>query len=107
MSRTEMQRKQVDMSELAKSIIKELQEGSPSRQVEILVPDGLVANGDPQLLRIALVNLMGNAWKYTAKKAGAWIEFGAFQLRQAAEDFQEQGPWIFQDEAHSGFRRQA
>ncbi len=76
-SRTEMQRKKVDMSGLAKSIIKELRERDPSRQVEILVPDKLVANGDPQLLRIALVNLIGNAWKYTGKNENARIEFGA------------------------------
>ena len=76
-SRTEMERKQVDMSALAKSIFDELQEGDPLRRSEVLVSDGLVAEGDPSLLRIALVNLIGNAWKYTGKTEKARIEFGA------------------------------
>ena len=76
-SRTEMQRKRVDMSAFAASIIKDLQERDPSRRVAVLVPPGLVAEGDPSLLRIALVNLIGNAWKYTGKAENARIEFGA------------------------------
>jgi light-regulated signal transduction histidine kinase (bacteriophytochrome) len=37
----------------------------------------LLAEGDPGLLRVALQNLIGNAWKYSSKRNGARIEFGA------------------------------
>jgi light-regulated signal transduction histidine kinase (bacteriophytochrome) len=77
MSRTDLLRKRVDLGGLAKSIVKDLQESCPLRRAEILVSEGLVAWGDPNLLRIALVNLLGNAWKYTGKAPNARIEFGA------------------------------
>jgi PAS domain S-box-containing protein len=76
-SRTDMKRKKIDMSKLAAKILEELQEKDPRRKVDARVPDGLVADGDPNLVRIALVNLIGNAWKYTGKAAKARIEFGA------------------------------
>ena len=41
-----------------------------------MVAPGLVANGDPRLLRIALENLLDNAWKFTSRRAQARIEFG-------------------------------
>jgi light-regulated signal transduction histidine kinase (bacteriophytochrome) len=47
--------------------------------VEFLVEDERVGNGDPQLLRVALENLLSNAWKFTAKHPTARIEFGAVE----------------------------
>jgi PAS domain S-box-containing protein len=76
-SRTEMLRESVDVSALAASIVKELRETDPSRELDVLVPEKLTADGDPKLLRIALVNLIGNAWKYTSRTANAKIEIGA------------------------------
>ena len=76
-SRTDMHRHAVDMSELAQNIVAELKEREPSRRIEIVIPNGLVANGDSHLLQIALVNLIGNAWKYTGKTPQASMEFGA------------------------------
>ena len=43
-------------------------------------------HGDPRLLRVALENLLGNAWKYTAKRPGALIEFGA-NRRNGSKDY--------------------
>ena len=40
------------------------------------MPAGLTVHADPRLLRIALENLLGNAWKFTAKAADAKIELG-------------------------------
>ncbi|MBI3299173.1 MAG: hypothetical protein HYZ75_13475 [Elusimicrobia bacterium] len=75
-ARMELQRSAVDMSALAKGVLKELQDRDPARRPRVTVPDGLSAEGDARLLRIALMNLLGNAWKYTGKKDDAAIEFG-------------------------------
>jgi two-component system sensor histidine kinase/response regulator len=74
-TRSEVRLQPVDLSALAGEIAREIQNDSP-RPVEWLVAPGLAVSGDPDLLRIALVNLLGNAWKYTARRDRARIEFG-------------------------------
>ena len=76
-TRSELRREAVDLSGLARSVVEQLREAQPGRQVEFRVADGLSAQGDARLLRIALENLLGNAWKFSSKTAGAVIEFGA------------------------------
>ena len=66
----------VDVSALARSIVAELQQNEPERQVAVVIADGLEAEGDAQLLRVALGNLIGNSWKYTGKQQQANIEVG-------------------------------
>jgi light-regulated signal transduction histidine kinase (bacteriophytochrome) len=66
-----------DLSAVAREILDELAQADPTRQVETVVQEGVVAHGEPQLLRIALENLLGNAWKYTSSVANPRIEFGA------------------------------
>ncbi len=75
-SRAEMRRAKVDMSALAESVIDELRQGDPGRRVETAIQPGLEASGDPHLLRIVLVNLLSNAWKFTSRQPAARIEFG-------------------------------
>ncbi len=75
-ARSEIHKEQVDLSALARSISAELKQAAPERVVEFVIADGIEANGDAKLLRILLENLLGNAWKFTAKKAAAKIEFG-------------------------------
>ncbi len=77
MTRSEMRHEDVDLSALARLAADDLHHREPERQVEFVVADGLIARGDPQLLRIAIENLIGNAWKYTGKHPTARIEFGA------------------------------
>ena len=77
LTRREMRRQQVDLSAVARSVVKELRAAEPDRQVEVLIDEGLVAYGDPGLLRILMENLMGNAYKFTARHPTARIEFGA------------------------------
>ena len=67
----------VDLSALARGIAAELQQTQPDRSVEFVIETGLVAHCDASLLRIALTNLLGNAWKFTGKVARSKIEFGA------------------------------
>jgi light-regulated signal transduction histidine kinase (bacteriophytochrome) len=75
-TRAEFQRERVDLSALVRKIAEDLRGHEPERGVEFVVADGLTAEGDPRLLRAALENLLGNAWKYTAKQPQARIEFG-------------------------------
>ena len=82
-TRASLYREQVDLSELARKIVAEAREGNPERQVDIHVTDGLTVRADSRLLSIALVNLIGNAWKYTGKQAQARIDIG--MLKQANE----------------------
>ena len=88
----EMQRGTVDLSALAAEVFVELQKNEPERNVDWRIEPGLVTTGDEQLLRVLLVNLLGNAWKFTGKTANATIEFGAMrnaptQNTQGTRDF--------------------
>lgn len=75
-TRAEMHHERVNLTAIAESIIAELRKAEPQRKVECVLEKQIEAFGDPQLLRIALDNLLGNAWKYTSKNRHARIEFG-------------------------------
>ncbi|MEX2283921.1 MAG: ATP-binding protein [Gemmatimonadota bacterium] len=76
-TRREMVRDSVDLSSLAENVIAELREHDPERRVIVTIHPQLSVVGDDGLLRAALSNLLGNAWKFTSKTADAVIEFGA------------------------------
>lgn len=78
-TRAEMVRETVDLSALARSIGEDLKAAYPDRDVTLTIADGLVVEGDPRLLRIMLVNLLDNAWKFTSKHPRAVIEVGRTQ----------------------------
>jgi light-regulated signal transduction histidine kinase (bacteriophytochrome) len=78
-TRREMHREQVDLSALATEVLGGLAREEPERQVEIGIAAGLMGRGDPHLLRLALENLLGNAWKFTSREPSVRIEFGARQ----------------------------
>ena len=83
-SRGELARRDVDVAELARAVVADLQAREPSRKVEVSIWDGMQANADPRLLRAALENLIGNAWKFTARaEQAARIEIGV--LRDGAQ----------------------
>ncbi len=75
-TRTEMRLANADLSAVARSIVTDLQDGQPERRVEFRVEESLEAVVDSRLLRIALENLIGNAWKFSSKRESACIEFG-------------------------------
>jgi light-regulated signal transduction histidine kinase (bacteriophytochrome) len=79
LTRGEMRRETVDLSAIASEIAEDLRQAQPKRKAEFLITDGLVANGDARLLKVALENLLGNAWKFTGREAHAKIEFGALR----------------------------
>jgi signal transduction histidine kinase len=115
-----LKRQPVDLSQLATYILEDLRSEAPERQVEIDIEPGLVVQGDPTLMRIAIENLVGNAWKYSARMPitrialrreqidrgtayvvsdnGAGFDmrfadrlFGVFQRLHSAKDFQGTG----------------
>ena len=73
-SRAELRREPIDLSELARQIAAELQTAEPERRVEFAIADRLSAEGDRELVRIVLENLLGNAWKFTSTREHARIE---------------------------------
>lgn len=79
LTRTELVADTVDLSILAENVLGELALMQPERVVTTVVQPGVKAVGDARLLKMVLVNLFGNAWKYSARKDVAQIEFGAQQ----------------------------
>jgi signal transduction histidine kinase len=112
-------RQPVNLSQLAGYIAEDLRRQSPEREITLHVQPGMQVLGDPTLLRMVIENLLGNAWKYTAKakQAEVWFErrpdepdtftvrdngagfdmrfadrlFGVFQRLHSASDFQGTG----------------
>ena len=74
-----LDREDVDVSALAGEVVAELRESDPLRRVDALVAPGLRAHADPVLLRLVLANLIGNAWKFTARRETAHVEVGAVE----------------------------
>jgi signal transduction histidine kinase len=74
-NRIALRKESLSLTDLARGVVADLQNREPSRQVAIEIADGLTACGDARLVTIALVNLLGNAWKYTAKQPAPQIAF--------------------------------
>ncbi len=75
-SQAPLERQHVDLSALARSILAERLGEHPERQVQCHIEEGIAAGCDPQLARIALDNLLGNALKYSRDRPQTVIEFG-------------------------------
>jgi hypothetical protein len=75
----ELQRQEVNLSAMAHIIAAELRAKDKQRRINFRITEGIVGNGDPRLLHLVLVNLLGNAWKYTGRKESAEIEFGVME----------------------------
>ena len=80
-TRAELREQEVDLSSIASMILTRLQEADPQRMVGFKIRPGVIVPGDVQLLKIALENLLENAWKFTGKQPDAKIEFGVTQLQ--------------------------
>jgi light-regulated signal transduction histidine kinase (bacteriophytochrome) len=75
-ARVELRQERVALTELARGIMSELAERDPERRVDFAAKEDFIVEGDSRLLRIALENLLGNAWKFTQERSRAKIEFG-------------------------------
>jgi signal transduction histidine kinase len=74
--RAPLERTDVSLTEMVRTIFTELRQRYPKRAVEAVVAEDLRASADPRLLRTALENLLDNAWKFTSRRANSRIEFG-------------------------------
>jgi len=75
-TRAGMKVQKVDLSVMGRAVAAELENSQPGRRTEFHIQEGLEAHADSNLMRIALENLLENAWKFTSKSESARIEFG-------------------------------
>jgi len=75
LSRAAIRHTPVNLSAMARTIVDELERSDPTRQVDWFIEDGMTALADPGLMRAALQNLLGNAWKYTNQTPEAKVRF--------------------------------
>ena len=80
LTRVEMSRKTVNLSDMAEAIVAHIREAQPERQVEFIIQPGLNTDGDASLLEITLTNLLDNAFKFTSKIPQARIQFGQTEI---------------------------
>ena len=79
LTRVEIVSGAVNLSVIAEEIVRQLMLEKPDRPVRIKVASDIVVSGDARLLKMVMVNLLENAWKYSSLKTDAFIEFGAEQ----------------------------
>ncbi len=75
-TRSTLERRDVDVTAIARGVAMELERRHPDRKVSLHVQEGMSAFADPHLLRIVFDNLLGNAWKFTGKTDEARVEAG-------------------------------
>jgi signal transduction histidine kinase len=104
-TRAPVHREVLDLSGLAGDVVAELHKREPARTVAVDIAPGLSVHADPRLVRIALDNLLGNAWKFTARRDGAQIWFGGetptFHVRDNGAGFD----MAFVDKLFAPFQR--
>jgi signal transduction histidine kinase len=77
LNRAPLHRQQVNLSQIVATVIEVLKGQEPERRIHLQVEENVAAWGDPQLLDIAISNLIGNAWKFTKRRPEAQIHFGS------------------------------
>jgi two-component system NtrC family sensor kinase len=104
-ARAELKRERVDLSAIANVVFEDLRKKDLNRRVELRVAAQLFVEADGGLLRVAFDNLLGNAWKFTAKVPEAWIEIGVEQKSEGAVFFvRDNGAGFDMSYAESLFR---
>jgi PAS domain S-box-containing protein len=101
-SRVDLRSETVDLSAVAREISATLAATDPSRSVAWRIAPGVRVTADPGLMRIALDNLLGNAWKYTRPVAAAQVEFGAAESGDGGPAFEVRDNGVGFDTAHAG-----
>ena len=102
-TRTDIARERVDLSALATEVIADLRRADPQRSVVVEIEPGLSVRADPALTRAALTNLIGNAWKFTARRDRARIEVKRMGPRSHTFYVRDNGAGFDADEAEHLF----
>ena len=79
-TRRTLNREQVDLSSIVTEICKDLLANEPERKLSLTIEEGIIVQADNHLIRIALINLVHNAFKFTGKKENSQINFGIKQI---------------------------
>ena len=85
-TRGDVSKEDVDLSEMARSVANALQKTQPERNVKLSICDNAQVAGDPKMLKVLMENLLGNAWKYTGRQPRPHIEFG-FERSNGAQAY--------------------
>ncbi|MCX7156322.1 MAG: PAS domain S-box protein [Rhodocyclales bacterium] len=101
-TRQEMKRQPVDLSAVCREVAAGLRQEQPERTVEVSIEPGCTCEGDPQLLRVLVENLLGNAWKYTRTTPDAHIEFGVERDQAEGDVFYVRDNGVGFDMAYAG-----
>jgi len=101
LSRAELHRRPVNLAAVAREIVADLARHEPQREVMLDAPQVLEASADARLMRAALENLVGNAWKFTSRRGAARIELGAVEGAAPAVYYVRDNGAGF-DPAHAG-----
>ena len=80
LTRAELHREEVDLSNIARDVAAKLSLEEPGRRVKFDIAEGILVNGDARLLGVVMENLLGNAWKYSGKQEETLIEFGGTEV---------------------------
>jgi two-component system NtrC family sensor kinase len=78
-SRADLSRDRIDLSSIARAVVEELKNKEPDRKITLGIEDQLFVEADSGLMRVAFENLLGNAWKFTARVPEARIDVGSEQ----------------------------
>lgn len=82
LTRESLNKQRISLSLLANSVAADLKNISPDRRVEFIIAEDVMAEADQRLMRSVIQNLMSNAWKFTATRPVAKIEFGVVEDRE-------------------------
>jgi len=86
-TRADLRKEKIDLSKLADDILKSLQNDEPERQATWEIEPGLETLGDKTLTNVLMLNLLGNAWKYTSKKDKTIIKFYRYEANGSENTF--------------------
>ncbi len=81
-TRAELVRTKVNLSEIAREYLNELKNSHPERKVTFKIEPNLYVNADNQLMKIMMENLLGNSWKFTRNHSEAVIEIGSYENKE-------------------------
>jgi light-regulated signal transduction histidine kinase (bacteriophytochrome) len=100
MARTPVHRRTFDLARLARELAGEL-DAAATKRVEFVTPQSIPVSGDPALLRVALQNLLGNAWKFSEKTASPRVELGVAYGSDAERTYFLRDNGVGFDESHA------